>query len=142
MHRRLLLPLVGLALAILGLTAMGRYALGAAAAGGPADGHVWLLSLAAAFLFAVGAVGMLHASQVALRVVGPEVRLIESLRRMRTGDLSFRVHLRRGDLLAGLAKECNELLEWLNANPPSGAATGSDVVEVERMELETVEAAS
>jgi hypothetical protein len=38
--------------------------------------------------------------------------------------------LRRGDLLTGLAEECNALLDWLNENPPRGVATGSDVVQV------------
>jgi hypothetical protein len=40
------------------------------------------------------------------------------------------VSLRRGDLLSGLAQECNELLEYLNSNPPSGAKTGTDVVDI------------
>ena len=68
--------------------------------------------------------------RLAGRVAGPEYRLRRALQRIRTGDLGFRVNLRRGDLLAGLAQECNELLDWLNANPPRGAHTGTDIVEV------------
>jgi hypothetical protein len=32
--------------------------------------------------------------------------------------------------LTGLARDCNELLDWLNQNPPSGAHTGNDVHEL------------
>ena len=65
------------------------------------------------------------------RVAGPEHRLVQSLRRMRSGDLSFRVSLRAGDLLGDLATECNAVLDWLNENPPQGARTGSDLLDVD-----------
>ncbi len=90
------------------------------------------------FWFAVGgffvaclAAVLLHCVRLAARVAGPEYRLRRALQRIRTNDLGFRVALRRGDLLGGLARECNDLLDWLNANPPAGARTGGDVVEVE-----------
>jgi nitrogen fixation/metabolism regulation signal transduction histidine kinase len=73
---------------------------------------------------------VVQGTRMAYRVAGPEHRLIQSLRRVRKGDLAFRVSLRRGDLLSGLAQECNELLDYLNTNPPSGAKTGTDVVDV------------
>ncbi len=139
MHRHLLVPIVGLAVAIFVLTAVCRLQLGAAAAGQAVPADLSLPVLSGTMLFAIGVVGMLHASRVAQRVLGPEQRLIESLQRLRTGDLSFRVNLRRGDLLTGLAVECNEVLEWLNVNPPRGASTGSDVYEVERLAAEPVE---
>lgn len=74
---------------------------------------------------------VVHATRTAHRIAGPEYRLVQSLRRLRQGDLSFRIGLRRGDLLAGLADECNQVIEWLNQNPPSGSRTGTDLVEVE-----------
>lgn len=69
--------------------------------------------------------------RLATRVAGPEYRLRRALQRIRSHDVGFRVNLRRGDLLGGLARECNELLDWLNENPPPGARTGGDVVDVE-----------
>ena len=74
---------------------------------------------------------VLHCVRLVARVAGPEYRLCRALQRIRGHDVGFRVSLRRGDLLSGLAKECNELLDWLNQNPPSGVHTGGDVVEVE-----------
>lgn len=74
---------------------------------------------------------VVHATRTAHHVAGPEYRLAQSLRRLRGGDLSFRISLRRGDLLTGLAAECNELIEWLNQNPPSGTRVGNDVVDLE-----------
>lgn len=140
-RRGLALACGGLALAIVGLTALCRRVLGGAAELAAVPDHdVLLYLLAGTFLFAVGAAGFVHAAGLARRVAGPEHRLIESLRRLRSGDLTFRVCLRRGDLLGGLARECNEVLEWLNANPPRGARTGSDVFDVEQMEGEPIEA--
>lgn len=86
------------------------------------------------FLAMSMAVFLLQVVRLANRVAGPEHRLQRSLQRIRSGDLGFRITLRRGDLLTGLAKECNELIEWLNVNPPAGARTGGDVVEIEALE--------
>ncbi len=90
-----------------------------------------LLLMLGGFVLASAALVMVQATRVAGRVEGPERRLIQALRRMRHGDLSFRVDLRRGDPLAAVARECNELLDWLNANPPVGVQIGGDIVEVE-----------
>jgi hypothetical protein len=98
---------------------------------------VWWCAGGAAAIFA--AVLMLQTARVARRVAGPEYRLIQCLRRLRGGDLSFRVHLRRGDLLGDLAGECNELIEWLNRNPPRDCRTGTDLIEVERVEMVPVQ---
>jgi hypothetical protein len=89
-----------------------------------------LFVTAGGFLLASMAVVVLQASRVAHRVAGPEYRLRQSLQRIRGGDLSFRINLRKGDMLTGLAQECNELLDWLNRCPPSGCQTGTDLVEV------------
>ncbi len=102
----------------------------AAAADRPALDDMPLLFVVGGFVLASAALVVVQASRVAHRVEGPERRLVEALRRMRQGDLSFRVHLRRGDPLGGVARECNELLDWLNANPPAGVQTGGDIVEV------------
>lgn len=85
---------------------------------------------AGGFLVASMAVVVLQASRVAQRVAGPEYRLRQSLQRIRGGDISFRIHLRKGDMLVGLAQECNELLDWLNRCPPPGCKTGTDVFDV------------
>jgi len=78
----------------------------------------------------------------ALAVVGAEVRSVAhrferpeqqvrlALQRIRQGDVGFRVSLRRGESLAGVAFECNELLDWLNVNPPAGVQTGGDIVDL------------
>ena len=45
---------------------------------------------------------------------------------MRTGEWDFRVRLRRGDYLGEIADELNELLEWLESNPPAGPGSSRD----------------
>jgi len=70
-----------------------------------------LLIAAACFVLASGMLVLVQSLRLANRVAGPEYRLIEVLRRIRSGDLTVRAHLRRGDLLRDLAGECNALLE-------------------------------
>lgn len=106
----------------------------AAVAGEPVDVTTLFVPFAALFVVASAVVVVFQSLHVANRVVGPEQRIVQSLRRMRHGDLAFRVHLRRGDLLTPVARECNELLEWLNENPPPGASVGSDVVRMTAVE--------
>lgn len=125
-------PLVAMAASVAVLTVYFRGLLLDAAAGGPvAVEGLPLTLLAGGFLMASAGVVLLHSLRLSTRVAGPELRLIRAMRRIREGDVSFRVNLRRGDLLTGLARECNDLLDWLNANPPTGVATGGDVVDVE-----------
>lgn len=132
-----MVPLAMLAIAVVVITWFCRDMLIGAIAGEATVGAELPLYVAAGcFLLAAGAVVVLQSVQVAERVSGPEFRLVQSLRRIRSGDLAFRVHLRKGDLLGGLAQECNELLEWLNQNPPSGAHTGSDLLEVAELPVE------
>jgi hypothetical protein len=119
---------------MIGLTGYCRYLLTEAESGRSAlVGTGALYVGAGGFLLASAAVIFMQAARVCHRVAGPEYRLRAALARIRSGDLSFRVHLRRGDLLTALADECNELLEWLNRNPPSGTTTGTDVVEVDAL---------
>jgi HAMP domain-containing protein len=113
-----------------------------AAQGRPAELGLGPLYLAAGlFVAASVAVVAVQSLRVASRVAGPEYRLRLALQRIRSGDLGFRVNLRRGDLLTGLARECNELLDWLNANPPSVARrVGGDTFELGAAEPRQVEA--
>ncbi len=73
------------------------------------------------------------------RIAGPAYRLCKSLERIRTGDIGFRVTLRKGDYLTEIAEEFNTTLDWLNENPPAGATTGGDVVRVRKQEGEGAE---
>ena len=128
-------PVFLMVAAVAALTLYCRNLLVEAAAGQQvAIGSLPLLVIAGGFLFASASVVLLQSMRVVAKVAGPELRLARAMQRIRGGDISFRVHLRRGDLLTGLARECNELLDWLNENPPDGARTGGDVVQVEEEE--------
>jgi methyl-accepting chemotaxis protein len=83
------------------------------------------------FCLACGLVVFSHAYRLVTRLVGPSYRLIDAMKRVRTGDIGFRVHLRRGDMLLDVANEFNQLLDWLNSNPPCDVTMGSDVVDVD-----------
>lgn len=61
------------------------------------------------FLATCTGVAVLQARRLGRLVAGPEHRLRRSLQRLRAGDYDFRVRLRNGDLLAGLAEECDAL---------------------------------
>lgn len=126
------LPLIGLLVVVVALTVYCHGLLEDAAEGGIATiGELPVYLVAGGFLFASAIVVAIQALRVASRVAGPEYRLRKALQRIAAGDVAFRVDLRRGDLLTGLARDCNELLDWLNQNPPSGARTGNDVHELE-----------
>lgn len=138
-HAALLLPAIVVVITALVLTDFCRQILVESTQSVPAGlDQVTLSFVLGGFLLASAALVVVQASRVANRLEGPERRLIQALRRMRAGDLSFRVHLRRGDPLVGVARECNELLDWLNANPPVGARVGGDIVEVAPEQLEEV----
>lgn len=127
----LLLPALVVALTSLVFAETCHRLLTDAAAGG-GDANSWTLMLViGGFVLASAVLVVVQAGRVAHRLTGPELRLVESLRRIRQGDLSFHVHLRRGDPLVNVARECNALLDWLNVNPPPGSRTGGDIVEVE-----------
>ncbi len=85
------------------------------------------------FVAAATLVLWFQAMRLAQRLAGPAYRLVKSMERIRGGDISFRVHLRRGDHLTEVAAEMNSLLDWLNANPPRGVKTGGDLVRVGRV---------
>jgi hypothetical protein len=84
------------------------------------------------FTLVSGAVVVFQALRFSHRIAGPAYRLVKSLERIRGGDISFRVSLRRGDHLTDVAAELNNLIDWLNDNPPAGMKTGSDLVRLRR----------
>jgi HAMP domain-containing protein len=80
---------------------------------------------------AAGVLVVGQASRSARRLAGPSQRLVVAMRRTQRGDIAHRVHLRHGDSLKEVAAEFNKLLDWLNENPPPGAKTGTDLIEVD-----------
>lgn len=136
--QRRIWPIVVMSGSLLLLAGQCRTLLDRAAAGEPlgaAGMGVW--GAVVAFLVSVALVVGSEVVGLAGRLHGPELRLRWALQRIRRGDLAFRVSLRRGDALRALADECNELLEYLNANPPAGASIGSDIVDVQVDDEET-----
>jgi hypothetical protein len=132
----LLVPLAVLFSSVLLLTFMCHQLLASAEQGEPVgESPLALFAAAGGFLMASVAVVVLQAARVAHRVAGPEYRLVQAIRRMRSGDLSFRIKLRKGDMLTALADECNGLLDWLNCSPPPGCKTGTDVVDLSPLDL-------
>lgn len=94
-----------------------------------------LVPLFVAVICVLGAAALVvwfQALRMAQRLAGPAFRLVKSMQRVRGGDISFRVHLRRGDHLTDVAAELNNVLDWLNLNPPRGVRTGGDLVQVGR----------
>lgn len=61
-----------------------------------------------------------HALRLSHTVAGPAYRIQKSLERIRSGDVSFTVNLRKGDHLVNLRDELNLLLDWLRQHPPQG----------------------
>jgi hypothetical protein len=115
---------------VLAGTGLAVHALHAATSGVAAGVAWWGWGvLAVLAVLAAGALLVMQQQRLQQHWRGPEQRLCGALQRIRQGDLAFRVTLRRGDPLQPLAEECNELLEWLNHNPPPAASrTGSDLV--------------
>ena len=103
--------------------------------------YTWGLSVSlVCFVVCVLLVVTGEVRRVARRFEDPEREVWLALRRIRSGDVAFRVSRRRGDPLAGVVRECNELIEWLNVQAPAGMLTGGDIVDVE-MELDDEERA-
>ena len=75
--------------------------------------------LAAVFIIA-------RAQRTAFHVAGPIYRFSETFKRIRSGDVGFRIALRKGDVLGGLKDEINETLEWLEAHPPQGVGNDAE----------------
>ncbi len=128
-----LVPTVGLSLCALVVAAFCRDLLAEAAAQ-----EVELTSLVPLFLavlgftLAAGAVFVFQALRFSHRIAGPAYRLVQSMRRIQAGDISFRVSIRRGDHLTDVVAEFNRMLDWLNEHAPEGATLGGDMVNVGR----------
>jgi hypothetical protein len=127
----LLIPALGLVAAVLVLVFVWRGMFADAVAGRPAAlGEAPLVWTLALFVLTSAGVLVVQAGHGAARVAGPEYRLRQALRRIRGGDFAFRVQLRRGDPLGGLASECNLLLDWLAERAPERARIADDVVDL------------
>lgn len=132
-----LIPTVGLAVSTMIVAIFCRRLLGEAM-----EQDVELPSLVPLFVAVLGftlasaAVVVFQAMRFSHRIAGPAYRLIKSMERIRCGDVSFRVNLRRGDHLTEVASEMNNLLDWLNENPPAGVKTGTDLVRVGRKSMD------
>lgn len=136
----LALPAVAMVVSLAALTLYCRSLLSDAAAGhGVVVGGMSFWLIVGGFFAACALVVLVQSVRLAGRVAGPELRLCRALQRIRSGDVAFRVSLRRGDLLGGLARECNDLLDWLNEHRPATGCTGSDVVEVAPLPAERSE---
>lgn len=66
---------------------------------------------------------MVNSLKISHKVAGPAYRICKSIERIRSGDLTFTLQLRRGDHLTEIKDELNKLLDWLNENPPAGSVT-------------------
>ncbi len=97
---------------------------------GDLETHAGSEVIVLAFVSSILAVVLVEVAGIARRLQWPEHKLRLALQRIRAGDVGFRVSLRRGDPLTGLARECNDVLEWLNANPPPGVRVGTDIVDM------------
>ena len=64
-----------------------------------------------------------NALKISHRIAGPIYRLCKCIQRIRGGDINFEITLRDGDHLEEVRDELNQLLNWLNENPPAGVKT-------------------
>ncbi len=82
------------------------------------------------FIVLSGGVVMHQARRFSHRIAGPTYRISRAMRRVRDGDIGFRIALREDDYLGEIADEFNLLLDWLNEHPPDGASLGGDIVDL------------
>lgn len=115
----LLAPAVALGGALVALTVHCHGLLAAAVAGHRPHVGAATWFAVGGFVMASGVAVAWHCVRLARSVAGPELRLRRALQRARAGGVVAPIRLRRGDLLQGLAADCNELLAAL---PPSVAA--------------------
>lgn len=69
---------------------------------------------------------LVNSIRISHTVAGPAYRIQKSIERIRSGDLDFRVQLRKGDHLTEIRDELNLLLDWLGQNPPTPRREASD----------------
>jgi len=92
---------------------------------------IWSVALAVAVLGAL----LVEVANIVRRFRRPEQQVRLAMQRIRAGDVGFRIARRRGEPLGRLVHECNDLLEWLNRNPPDGARVDRDVFELDADDL-------
>lgn len=80
------------------------------------------LTIASAFF-------LFNSLSISHRMVGPTIRMRQSLRAVQEGNLGLRIKLRKGDYLADVAADLNEFLEW--AEPQLRAAAVTDPASLE-----------
>lgn len=95
----------------------------------PAVGALQFWSLALAF--AVFVTLLVEVANIGRRFRRPEQQVRLAMQRIRAGDVGFRIARRRGEPLGRLVHECNDMLEWLNRNPPEGTRIDRDVFELD-----------
>lgn len=128
-----IIPLFGMVLSIAAIAWSCVRLLREAERGIELDPQLLVVSVSAFFLCAA-AMTVVQKRRLMQRIRGPEQRLCEAMARMRSGDLAFRVHLRRGDHLSQTAAELNLLLDWLNENGPADARRGGDLIDMQPMD--------
>ncbi|MFK7739851.1 MAG: hypothetical protein AB8H80_05965 [Planctomycetota bacterium] len=84
----------------------------------------------AAFVVAIVFMLLVEVAGVRHRFARPEQNLRRAMKRIRAGDVGFRIPDRGSEPLGRLVSECNSLLEWLNHNPPDGARVDDDMFEL------------
>ena len=70
-------------------------------------------------MFAFAATMVVQALRLSHRVEGAAINLVESMQRMRGGDLDFTVELRKKDHLQEVAAELNRLKDWIRTQLPA-----------------------
>ena len=119
-----LFPAISLAIATMVIAIFCRKLMGEAARSEVVlPSLVWLLASTLGFSIVSILIILNQALRFSNRVSGPAYRMCKSFEQIRSGDVSFRVKLRKGDHLTEVADSLNELLAWLEAHPPQGIET-------------------
>ena len=79
---------------------------------------------------------LVEVANIVRRFRTPEQQVRLAMQRIRAGDVGFRIARRRGEPLGRLVADCNDMLEWLNRNPPDGVRVDRDVFELDEVDCE------
>ena len=80
----------------------------------------WVFMATAALIAVSMGFGVWSAVHISHRIAGPMYNIGKVLEQTRSGDLTARVQLRKGDYLFGVADSVNAHLQWLQEHPPVG----------------------
>ncbi|MEM7202591.1 MAG: hypothetical protein AAF628_20150 [Planctomycetota bacterium] len=83
------------------------------------DGLLTMLTTSLGFMVVATIYFLFNTLKISHRVVGPTVRICETLRQVRDGDPTVRAHVRKKDFLLEMAAELNEFLDWAEPYLPS-----------------------